>query len=129
VRIAGKGQPGLNGGPNGDLYLIVSIRPHERFERKGDDLYEEVPVPLSDAVLGGEVEVPTLTGRVMLNLPPETQNGRTFRLAGLGVPHLNGSGKGDLYAKVRVVLPSRLSPRERELFEEFRTLRPADATA
>jgi molecular chaperone DnaJ len=129
VRIAGKGQPGINGGPNGDLYLIVSIRPHERFERKGDDLYEEVAVPLSEAVLGGEVEVPTLTGRVMLNLPPETQNGRTFRLAGLGVTHLNGSGKGDLYAKVRVVLPSRLSPRERELFEELRGLRTAEATA
>jgi DnaJ-class molecular chaperone len=129
VRIAGKGQPGLNGGANGDLYLIVSIRPHERFERKGDDLYEDVSVPLSEAVLGGEVEVPTLTGRVMLNLPPETQNGRTFRLAGLGVPHLNGSGKGDLYAKVRVVLPSRLSSRERELFEELRNLRAATASS
>jgi molecular chaperone DnaJ len=129
VRIAGKGQPGISGGPNGDLYLIVSIRPHERFERKGDDLYEDVSVPLSEAILGGEVEVPTLTGRVMLNLPPETQNGRTFRLAGLGVAHLNGSGKGDLYAKVRVVLPSHLSPREKELFEELRTLRATGATA
>ena len=125
VRIAGKGQPGSNGGPNGDLYLIVSIRQHERFERKGDDLYEDVSVPLTDAVLGGEVEVPTLTGRVMLNIPPETQNGRTFRLAGLGVPHLNGSGKGDLYARVRIVLPARLSQREKELFEELRNLHQA----
>jgi molecular chaperone DnaJ len=125
VRVAGKGQPGINGGPNGDLYLIVSIRPHERFERRGDDLYEEVSVPLTDAVLGGEVEVPTMTGRVMLNLPPETQNGRSFRLAGLGVPHLNGAGKGDLYAKVRVVLPARLSAREKELFEEIRQLQKA----
>jgi DnaJ-class molecular chaperone len=120
VRIAGKGQPGSNGGTNGDLYLVVAIRSHERFERKGDDLYEEVPVPLLDAVLGGEVEVPTLTGRVMLNLPAETQNGRSFRLAGLGMPHLNGSGNGDLYAKARVVLPLRLSAREKELFEELR---------
>lgn len=128
VRIAGKGQPGINGGPNGDLYLIISLRPHERFERKGDDLYEEVPVPLTEVVLGGEVEVPTVRGRALLNIPPETQNGRTFRLAGLGVPHLNGSGKGDLYAKVRVVLPTHLSEREKQLFEELRDLEKAAAT-
>jgi molecular chaperone DnaJ len=127
VRIAGKGQPGINGGPNGDLYLIISTRPHERFERKGDDLYEEVPVPLTEAVLGGEVEVPTLRGRVMLNIPSLTQNGRSFRLAGQGVPHLNGTGRGDLYAKVRVVLPSRLGDREKELFEELRELAKAGA--
>lgn len=127
VRIAGKGQPGINGGANGDLYLIISLRPHDRFERKGDDLYEEVAVPLTDAVLGGEVEVPTMRGRVMLNIPPGTQNGRTFRLAGLGMPHLNGSGKGDLYAKVKVVLPTRLSEREKTLFEELRGLQKAGA--
>jgi molecular chaperone DnaJ len=127
VRIAGKGQPGSNGAPNGDLYLIVSTRPHERFERKGDDLYEEVPVPLTEAVLGGEVEVPTLRGRVMLNIPPLTQNGRSFRLAGQGVPHLNGSGKGDLYARVKVILPARLSEREKQLFEELRELTNASA--
>jgi molecular chaperone DnaJ len=125
VRIAGKGQPGINGGPNGDLYLLISLRGHDRFERKGDDLYEEVPIELTQAVLGGEIEVPTLTGRVMLNVPAQTQNGRTFRLAGLGIPHLNGNGKGDLYAKVRVVLPSKLGKRERELFEELRTLQSA----
>jgi molecular chaperone DnaJ len=129
VRVAGKGQPGINGGANGDLYLIVSVRPHERFERKGDDLYEEVSVPLTDAILGGEVEVPTMRGRVMLNIPPQTQNGRTFRLAGLGMPHLNGSGKGDLYAKVRVVLPTRLSDREKKLFEEIRDLEKAGAAS
>jgi DnaJ-class molecular chaperone len=127
VRIAGKGQPGINGGPNGDLYLIVSVRPHEHFERKGDDLYSEVPVRLIDAVLGGEVEVPTMRGRVMLNIPPETQNGRTFRLAGLGVPHLNSSGKGDLYAKVRVLLPVHLSDRQKKLYEELRDLEGAGA--
>jgi DnaJ-class molecular chaperone len=125
VRVAGKGQPGGNGGPNGDLYLIISLKPHERFERRGDDLYEEVGVPLADAVLGGEVEVPTMRGRVMLNIPPETQNGRTFRLAGLGLPHLNGSGKGDLYAKVKVVLPTRLTAKEKQLFEELRSLEQA----
>jgi len=127
IRVAGKGQPGLNGGPNGDLYLLVSLKGHDRFERKGDDLYEEVPLHLTDAVLGSEIEVPTMNGRVMLNVPPETQNGRTFRLAGLGVPHLNGNGKGDLYAKVKVVLPSKLGQRERELFEELRALQGGQA--
>jgi len=125
VRVAGKGQPGLHGGPNGDLYLLISVKAHERFERKGDDLYQEVPVRLTEAVLGGEIEVPTMSGRVMLNVPPETQNGRTFRLAGLGVPHLNGNGRGDLYAKVKVVLPSKLGQRERDLFEELRNLQGA----
>jgi molecular chaperone DnaJ len=126
VRVAGQGQPGLGGGANGDLYLIVSVLPHERFERKGDDLYEEVAVPLVDVVLGGEVAVPTPRGRVMLTIPAETQNGRSFRLAGQGMPHLGGGGKGDLYAKVRVVLPTNLSPREKQLFDELRSLRSAD---
>jgi DnaJ-class molecular chaperone len=129
VRVAGKGQPGSNGGPSGDLYLVLSVRPHERFERKGDDLYEDVSVPLTDAVLGGEVEVPTMRGRVMLNVPPQTQNGRTFRLSGLGMPHLNGAGKGDLYARVRVVLPTRLSDQEKKLFEQLRELEKTGATA
>jgi DnaJ-class molecular chaperone len=129
VRIAGKGQPGIGGGPNGDLYLVIALRPHERFERKGDDLHEEVSVPLMDALLGGEVEVPTLTGRVMLNIPAQTQNGRIFRLAGLGLPRKGGSGRGDLYARVRVLLPTSLSSREKELFEELRTLQKEKATA
>lgn len=124
VRVAGEGRPGLGGGPRGDLYLVVSLRPHPRFERKGDDLYTEVAVPLEDAVLGGEVAVPTLAGKqVMLKVPPLTQNGKVFRLAGLGMPHLEGKGKGDLYARVRVVLPEELSEGERELFEQLRSLR------
>jgi len=122
VRLAGEGLPGP-GGRRGDLYLIIKVLPHERFERKGDDLYTEVAVPLVDAVLGGEVEVPTLKGsRIMLTIPPLTQNGKVFRLAGLGMPRRNG-GHGDLYAKVKVVLPDKLSERERELFQELRALR------
>jgi molecular chaperone DnaJ len=119
VRIAGEGQGGA-GGQRGDLYLVVSVRPHERFERKGDDLYVDVDVPVTDAVLGGEVEVPTLTGRVMLTMPPLSQNGKTFRLAGQGMPLLNGQGRGNLHARLRVKLPEKLSDRERELFEELR---------
>ncbi len=124
VRVAGEGGPGLGGGARGDLYLTVSVRPHALYERKGDDLYSEIAVPLTLAVLGGEVEVPTLKGKVSLRIPPETQNGRIFRLGGRGMPHLKGDGFGDLYVKVKVVLPTGLTPRERELFEELRRLRP-----
>jgi len=125
VRIAGEGEPGMAGGPRGDLYLIVSVRPHPIFERKGDDLYCEVGVSLARAVLGGEVEVPTLKGKVALKIPSETQNGRVFRLAGQGMPRLeNPTQHGDLYAKVKVVLPTSLSARERELFQELARLRP-----
>ncbi|MCL5026337.1 MAG: DnaJ domain-containing protein [Chloroflexi bacterium] len=119
VRIAGEGGPGASGGQKGDLYLVVSVKPHTLFERKEDDLYEEVPVLLTVAILGGEVQVPTPKGRVALRIPPETQNGRTFRLSGQGMPHLQGTGAGDLYAKIKVVLPTNLSPRERELFQEL----------
>ena len=134
VRIAGEGRPGVGGGPRGDLYVVVGVRTHPKFERKGDDLTTEVGVALEDAVLGGEVEVPTLSGRrpdadarsgrpsgrVALKIPALTQNGRVFRLSGLGMPRLEGRGKGDLYARVRVVLPEKLSNRERELFEKLR---------
>jgi len=118
VRLAGKGERG------GDLYLRVTVRPHPTFERRGDDLYVAVGVPLVTAVLGGEVKVPTLKGKVALKIPAETQNGRTFRLAGQGMPHLGNSSRGDLLAKVRVVLPTRLSAREKELFERLGELRP-----
>jgi len=123
IRVAGEGAPGFGGGSAGDLYLIVSVRPHPNFERKGDDLHTEVPVPLLTAVLGGEVQVSTLKGRVALRIPPETQNGQTFRLNGQGMPRLGGAGSGDLFARVKVVLPTQLSPREKELFEELGRLR------
>ena len=95
------------------------MRPHPRFERKGDDLYEDVDVPVTTAVLGGEVEVPTMTAKVMLKIPPLTQNGKLFKLGGLGMPQLKGGGKGDLYARVRVRLPEQLDDKQRELFEEL----------
>ena len=119
VRVAGEGHPGAGGGKKGDLRLVVSVRAHPRFERKGDDLVEEVDVPLTTAALGGEVAVPTITGKVMLKVPPLTQNGRTFRLGGLGMPRLGKEGKGDLHAKIRVQMPEQLSDRQRELLEEL----------
>ena len=123
VRVASESGPGPAGA--GDLHLVVSVRPHERFERRGDDLHTEAEVPLTDALLGGEVQVTTLTSRVMLKVPPLTQNGRSFRLGGLGMPHLSGGGKGDLYARVKVKLPDQLSEREKTLFEELRALEKA----
>jgi curved DNA-binding protein len=117
VKLAGKGANG------GDLYLKVTVRPHPTFERRGDDLYVGVPVPLVTAILGGEVQVHTLKGKVALKIPPETQNGRTFRLAGQGMPHLGNKSRGDLLAKVRVVLPTKLSAKEKELFKQLGEIR------
>ncbi len=123
VRIAGKGKQGY-GGTRGDLYLVISVKPHHLFERRGDNLYVEVSVPLTVAVLGGEVQVSTLKGKLALKILPETQNGRAFRLAGQGMPHLGNSSRGDLLAKVNVVLPTNLSPQEKELFKQLSQLRP-----
>ena len=124
VKVAGEGRPGPRGA-KGDLYQIVSVRRHQFFERKGSDLYGEVSVSLVDALLGGEVEVPTVNSKVLLNVPAETQNGRVFRLAGQGMPRLDSGGRGDLYAKVKVVLPERLTAKEKELIQELRDLRPS----
>ena len=121
VRVAGEGRPGHDG-RRGDLYLVVAVRPHERFQRKGNDLHTEVEVPLLDALLGGEVTVATLKGKAMLKIPSPTQNGRVFRLAGMGMPKLGGAGQGDLFVRVKVLLPAELSPQERELLEKLKTM-------
>jgi len=124
VRIAGGGQPG-HGGASGDLYLKISVKPHPVFERQGDDLYVKIDIPLTVAALGGEVMVPTLKGKLALKIPPETQNGRVFRLRGQGMPRLGGSARGDLLARANIVLPTRLSPQEKELLRKLSELRPA----
>ncbi len=124
VRIAGKGKQGYSN-TRGDLYLVISVKAHRLFERRGNDLYSEVAVPLTVAVLGGEIQVPTLKGKKLaLKIPPETQSGRAFRLTGQGMPHLGNSSRGDLLAKVKVVLPTNLSPQEKELFKQLSQLRP-----
>ena len=122
VRLRGKGQAGINGGPSGDIILVVEVTEDHRFDRRGTALHTEVPVPLTRAVLGGEVEVPTLTGSVLLQIPEATQNGRVFRLNGKGMPVLNAERMGDLFAKVRIVLPEQLSDEERGVFERLRAL-------
>ena len=120
VRIAGEGQPGTNGGKPGSLYLIVSVAQNERFERKGANLYTDVEVPLTDAVLGAEVEVPTITSKVALTVPPLSPNGKSFRLGGLGMPKLKGKDRGNLYARLQVKLPEKLSDDDKKLFEQLR---------
>jgi DnaJ-class molecular chaperone len=116
-----------NDGSLGDMYLVVSVQSHERFQRQGRDLDCEVEVPLEDAVLGGEVAVTTLRGRrVALTIPPETQNGQRFRLSGQGMPDLtNPNVRGDLYATIKVKLPTGLSSQERDLFRRLKELRAA----
>ncbi len=127
VRVAGQGGPGRDG-PNGDVYLRVTVLPDPRFERDGDDLRTEIEVPLYTALLGGEAEVPTPTGRVALTIPPGSQTGRVFRLRGQGMPRLKGkgtgtSGRGDLLARLRVVLPTELTEEEQALVRQLRDLR------
>ena len=126
VRMAGQGGPGLNGGPAGDVNLLITVKPDRRFTREGDDLRTDVDVPVTTAVLGGEVEVTTPTGKVALKVPAETQSGRSFRLRGQGMPKLRARGgeRGDLLARARIVTPTSISDRERELYEELRNLRP-----
>jgi DnaJ-class molecular chaperone len=124
IRIAGEGVPGHAGGSKGDIYLVVKVLPHKFFERKGDDLYAEVSVPLATAMLGGEVGLATLNGNLSLKIPPETQNGKVFRLAGKGMPQLSNANYGNLFAEVKVVLPTNLTQEEKKLFERLRSLRP-----
>ncbi len=124
VRIAGKGGQGHGGGPRGSLALKVTVKPRKILERTGDDLLATVDVPLTVAVLGGEIKVPTLTGRLALKIPAETENGKAFRLGKQGMPRLGGSGRGDLIARVSVELPQKLSAEEKELFKKLSQLRP-----
>jgi curved DNA-binding protein len=124
IRLSGQGPAGAGGGPSGDLYLKVEVLPHPSFTRDGDDLKTSVPVDLYTAVLGGSIQVPTLEKSVALTIPPETANGKVFRLRGLGMPNLkNPKERGNLYVTVQVQLPRDLSQQERELFEKLHLLR------
>jgi molecular chaperone DnaJ len=122
LRVAGEGEPGTRGGPPGDLYVVIRVKSHDFFVRQGDDIYCEVPLTFTQAALGDEIEVPTLTERVKLRIPPGTQTGTYFRLKGKGVPHLRGGGQGDQQVKVTVVTPTKLSEEQRELLREFARL-------
>ncbi len=119
IRLAGEGEAGENGGPPGDLYVQVQVMPHPIFKRDENNLYCEVPISFVTAALGGELEVPTLNGRVTLKIPGETQTGRMFRMRGKGVKPVRGGPVGDLICRVSVETPVRLTRRQKELLQEF----------
>ena len=122
IRLAGQGGTGMHGGPNGDLYLIVQMQPDDQFTREGDDLYVNLPVSLYNLILGGETQVPTLTGEVTMKIPPRRQSGQLMRLAGKGMPHVHGGGSGDEYVRLQARLPQKLTEREEELYRELASL-------
>jgi len=119
IRISGEGEGGKNGGPAGDLYIVLRVKSHEYFDRNGDDIYLEVPITFAQAALGDEIEVPTLTERVKMKIPAGTQTGKYFRLKGKGVPKLRGMGTGDQHVKVTVVTPTNLTEEQEELLRQF----------
>ncbi len=119
IRSTGNGEPGTNGGPAGDLYIEIRVKKHEIFEREGDDLHCEVPVSMTTAALGGEIQVPTLAGQAGIDIPDGTQHGKTFRLKGKGIKGLRGSYPGDLYCHVQVETPVKLTEHQRKLMKEL----------
>jgi curved DNA-binding protein len=124
VRVAGEGGPGIGGGRRGDLYVVVKIAPHERYERQGDDLVAHTPVDIYSLVLGGETRIPLINGgTVKLTIPAGTQNGKKFRVSGQGMPRLRApQTRGDLYVVLEAQLPTSLNDKERALFEQLRSL-------
>ena len=119
IRVSGEGEPGDNGGTYGDLFIVISVKPHDFFERDGDDIYCEIPITFGQAALGDEIEVPTIDGKVRIKIPEGTQSGKLFRIKGKGAPRLRGYGTGDQFVKTVVVTPTKLSSRQKELLKEF----------
>jgi molecular chaperone DnaJ len=119
LRVPGEGDVGKMNGPPGDLYVMIRVKPHKLFQREGANLYYEKPISFVQASLGDKVEIPTIDGAVDLKIPPGTQTGTSFRVKGEGISHLRWSGKGNLYVKVKVITPKKLSPKQKELLQEF----------
>ncbi|WP_277673710.1 molecular chaperone DnaJ [Piscibacillus halophilus] len=122
IRVTGQGGPGDNGGPAGDLFVVIRVKRHEFFERDGDDILCEMPITFTQAALGDEIEVPTVHGRVKLKVPAGTQTGTHFRLKGKGAPNVHGHGQGDQHILIKVVVPKNLNERQKELLREFHEL-------
>lgn len=119
MRVSGQGEPGINGGPPGDLFVVFHVREHEFFERDGDDIYCEMPITFVQAALGDEIEVPTLHGKVKLKIPAGTQTNTKFRLKGKGVPNVRGYGVGDQHLHVKIITPTKLTEKQKQLLREF----------
>ena len=129
LKVAGEGESGLYGGSPGDLFIMVHVRPHEFFGRKENDIWCEVPLSVTQAILGGVIEVPTLEGKVRIRIPAGTQPDRVFRLSKKGVPFSSNGHRGDLFVKVKVQVPGHISPRQRELLEEFARISGEEITS
>ena len=127
VRLSGEGEPGVNGGPAGDLYVQVHIKPHAVFQRDHDDLHCEMPISIATAALGGDIDIPTLDGSARIRVPAETQSGKTFRLRGKGIKGVRSHAPGDLFCHVAVETPVNLTTRQKELLQEFAGLSEQDA--
>lgn len=126
MRLAQEGQPGINGGPPGDLYVILRVKEHPIFERRGSDLFSVVPINVAQAALGTDVDILTFDGLQTVKIPEGAQSGAEFRLRGLGVPHLDSRGRGDLLVRVEVKIPAKLTREQRKLFEQLRETLPAE---
>ncbi len=126
VRVKGKGEAGILGGPNGDLYVVTRVEPHKFFRREGDDIWLEIPVTYMELALGGKIKVPTLNGSVTLKIPAGSQADQIFRLHGKGSPKLKGLGKGDMFVRLKVIVPAKLAAEEKELLLRLNKLGPED---
>ena len=126
VRVPGKGNAGTMGAPAGDLYLAVAVKPHDFFERRGNDLYTKIPVTISEATLGAKIEVPTIDGRSLVRIPPGTNSGKTLRLKEKGVPSARNGARGDQYVEIQVVVPPPTDERVRNLMKELEKVAPED---
>jgi len=129
IRLSGEGEGGMNGGPPGDLYVVINLKPHPMFQREGADLHCEMPISITTAALGGEIEIPTLDGHAKIKIPPETQTGQVFRLRNKGIRPVRGSVQGDLYCHVAVETPVRLTARQKELLRELEASTQEDPEA
>ena len=123
IRLAGKGEAGVKGGGNGDLYLFINVRSHDLFKRSEENLFFEYPISIADAALGTSLEIPTIDGaKAKIKIPAGTQTGKQFRLKGKGMPYMRGSGNGDLYVQINTEVPISLNKEQKELLEKFRKI-------
>ena len=129
IRLSGEGEAGMNGGPSGDLYVVVNLKPHAVFQREGADLHCEMPISFAVAALGGEIEIPTLDGHAKIKIPSETQSGQVFRLRNKGIRPVRGSVTGDLFCHVAIETPVKLTARQKELLREFEAINEDDPGA
>src|SRR6266699_1582279 len=129
IRLSGEGEAGVNGGPPGDLYVVVNLKPHAVFQRENNDLHCDMPIGFATAALGGEIEIPTLDGHAKIKIPAETQTGQVFRLRGKGIKGVRSSGYGDLFCHVAIETPVKLTSRQKEILREFEAINAQDPSA